>query len=155
MKNQPENNLQKLNRRAFLKALTASGGAVACGTVLAGCSAATPAAGGGGGAEVSLDLSQPANQSLAAVGGTLALEANAVDSKGLLLYRSSQTDVLVFSRNCTHMGCSVGDFVDGIASCPCHHSQFDTGGKVVQGPAASSLKAYPAVLAGSILTIKG
>jgi Rieske Fe-S protein len=155
VKSQVKKSKKQVNRRAFLKTLAASGGAA----VLASCgSAATPAAGGGdgggGGTEVTLDLTQPANQSLAAVGGALTLEANAVDSKGLLLYRSSDTAVLAFSRKCTHLGCAVGDFQNGVASCPCHGSQYDTGGKPVKGPAQNPLKEYSTSLSGSTLTIK-
>lgn len=156
MKSHSQKTVQKLDRRGFLKALAASGGAAAYGSILASCGAAPASGGGGGGgAEVTLDLTQPANQSLAAAGGTLVLEGNAVDSKGLLLYRSSETAVLAFSRKCTHLGCTVGEFQNGLASCPCHGSQYDTGGKPVKGPAQSSLKEYPATLSGSTLTIKG
>jgi cytochrome b6-f complex iron-sulfur subunit len=155
MKSRSQKPTQKINRRAFLKALAASGGAAAYGSILASCGAAPASGGGGGGAEVTLDLNQPSNHSLAAAGGALVLEANAVDPKGLLLYRSSETAVSAFSRKCTHMGCAVGEFQNGLASCPCHGSQYDTGGKVVKGPAQSSLKEYPATLSGSTLTIRG
>jgi Rieske Fe-S protein len=142
----------EVSRRTFIKVLAASGGAAA----LAGCgSAATPASGDGGAAGVTLDLTQAANQSLTQTGGTLSLEANAVDQKGLLLVRSSETAVRAFSRKCTHLGCTVGDFQNGTASCPCHGSQFDTGGKPVKGPASTPLKEYPATLSGTTLTIQG
>jgi cytochrome b6-f complex iron-sulfur subunit len=145
---------RKIQRREFLKAVAASGGAAACGSLLAGCAA--PAAGGGGGAgEVTLDLTLPANRALAAVGGTLTLDANELDSKGMLLYRSSESELLAFSRKCTHTGCTLAGFVGGISSCPCHGSQFGTDGKPSKGPAAQPLKAYTAALSGSTLTIKG
>jgi cytochrome b6-f complex iron-sulfur subunit len=142
----------KIARRTFLKALAASGGAAA----LAGCAAKTePASSDGGSPEITLDLSRPENQALSAVGGTLILEANAVDSKGLLLVRSGETMVRAFSRKCTHTGCTVGGFEEGISSCPCHGSQFGTDGRPVKGPAAAPLKEYPASFDGSILTVRG
>lgn len=150
------NKNRKINRREFLKTLALSGGAAACGSLLVSCgSAATAPAGGGTTPGITLDLTQPENQSLASVGGALALEANTVDSKGLLLYRSSETEVLAFSRKCTHMGCAVGNFQDGLSNCPCHGSQYDTSGKPVKGPAANPLKEYAATLSGSTLTVKG
>jgi Rieske Fe-S protein len=150
----PKKITRKINRREFLKAAAISGGAVVGGTLLAGCGTQTPASSGGGSsAVVTVDLTKPENQSLAAVGGTLALEANPVDAKGLLLFRSSESAVLAFSRKCTHMGCAVGDFQNGLSSCPCHGSQFDTGGKVVKGPARDPLKTYPAAFSGSTITI--
>jgi hypothetical protein len=103
---------KSVHRRAFLKTLAASGGAAA----LAGCAATkTPGAAGDGAAEVTLDLTQPDNRALAAVGGMLLLEANPVDSKGLLLYRAGEHEVRAFSRKCTHLGCVIGGFEEGIS----------------------------------------
>jgi nitrite reductase/ring-hydroxylating ferredoxin subunit len=42
------------------------------------------------------------------------------------------------SSTCTHLGCTVnGD--DNKFVCPCHGSQFDLAGRVLQGPAAKTL----------------
>jgi Rieske Fe-S protein len=143
---------RKIQRRVFLKAIAASGGAAA----LAGCGAAAATEDvGSGAAELSLNLEEPEHQALAAVGGSLVLEANAMDPKGLLLYRSGETEVRAFSRKCTHSGCVLGGFQAGLSVCPCHNSQFGTDGKPVKGPAAESLREYAASLKGSILTIKG
>jgi cytochrome b6-f complex iron-sulfur subunit len=145
---------RSVNRRQFLKALAASGGAAVCGSFLAACGSANAASSGAGGtAGVTVDLTKPENQSLASVGGVLALDANAVDPKGLLLYRSSETAVFAFSRKCTHMGCTIGGFQNGISACPCHGSQFDTSGNVVKGPASSPLTSYKAVLSGTTVTV--
>jgi Rieske Fe-S protein len=156
MKNRkPGSPMDKRNRRDFLKALAASGGAAACGPLLAACGGAPSTSGGGGGfAEITLDLTKPENQSLASVGGTLALDANALDSKGILLFRVSETAVSAFSRKCTHLGCAIGEFRNGVSSCPCHGSEFDTAGKAVKGPAQSPLTAYAATISGSTVTVK-
>ena len=47
---------------------------------------------------ITVDISLSENQSLANVGGTLALGSNALDNAGILLYRSSETSVLAYSR---------------------------------------------------------
>ncbi|MBN2085270.1 MAG: Rieske (2Fe-2S) protein [Anaerolineales bacterium] len=147
---------QKINRREFLKTLAASGGAAALAALLAGCGEAVPTgAGTDSAAGVTLDLAAPENQSLAAVGGALAIGANSLDPKGMLLYRMNESTVLVFSRRCTHQGCVMGEFKDGVALCPCHGSQFDTTGNVVKGPATDALKTYPSTLNGSTVTIGG
>ncbi len=45
------------------------------------------------------------------------------------------------SLTCTHLGCSVKPTSSGFA-CPCHNSQFDSDGNVVQGPASRPLEVY-------------
>lgn len=45
------------------------------------------------------------------------------------------------SATCTHLGCSI-NMGDGQFDCPCHGSQFDLSGRVLQGPASASLPGY-------------
>jgi cytochrome b6-f complex iron-sulfur subunit len=147
---------RKVNRREFLKTLAASGGAAALMPILAACGASVPAGSSTeSAAGITLDLTQPENLGLAAVGGVLALGANRLDSKGMLLYRLDERTVLAFSRKCTHLGCVVGEFQNGVADCPCHGSRFDTNGNVVKGPATAALEVYPAALSGTTVTIGG
>lgn len=42
------------------------------------------------------------------------------------------------SSTCTHLGCTVSEN-KGKFVCPCHGSEYDLTGRVLQGPAASSL----------------
>jgi cytochrome b6-f complex iron-sulfur subunit len=137
--------VEKMNRRKFLKTLAVSGGAVAVGSFLPGCSSQS----------VTLDLTKPENQALTAVGGTLALDATNLDGQGILLVRSGDNSILAFSRKCTHLGCTVGGFDGGVSTCPCHGSQYDTGGTVVRGPSQTPLRKYSATLSGTIVTIAG
>lgn len=44
------------------------------------------------------------------IGSGLMLDANEVDSSGLLIYRKSENQFNVLSRECTHQGCPVGAF---------------------------------------------
>jgi len=81
------------------------------------------------------------------------LTANELDGSGILLYRKSDTSVLAFSGICTHNGCTIGSFQNGTSACPCHGSQFNTSGSVVNGPAVNALKQYSATIVGNIVTI--
>jgi Rieske Fe-S protein len=140
----------KISRREFLKAAAVSGGVAMGGSLLASCSSGSS---GGSGNAISLDLTRPENQSLATVGGTLALDANGLDPQGMLLYRSGTNSVLVFSRKCTHAGCTIGPFQNGVSTCPCHGSQYNTQGAVIRGPSQSPLLVHAAAVSGTTVTI--
>ena len=45
---------------------------------------------------------------------------------------------MAMSAVCTHLGCTVGKLEWGY-QCPCHGSRFDTGGRVLRGPAPKPL----------------
>ena len=134
----------KIGRREFLKTIAITGSVAVGGNLLASC---------GSGSSISLDLSQPQNQPLATVGGTLALDANSLDPQGILLYRSGPTSILAFSRKCTHLGCTIGGFENSVSTCPCHGSQYDMQGSVVRGPSQSPLRQHTATVSGLTVTI--
>lgn len=152
-------------RREFMRDALVGTAAIALGTFtvgsMAGCSKSSPTGpedtsnknGGDNTPSVTIDISQSANQALAAVGGALALGANAIDDQGLLVFRAAQGVVKAYSRTCTHRGCTIGAFQSGISTCPCHGSQFNTLGNVARGPASSSLKKYTASISGNVITI--
>jgi len=157
-----DNNINALlnnycNRRGFVKDTLTGIGTVAFGSFMlvnqSGCSEGSPTAPNNSGETITVDLSLSENSALATVGGTLALGENVLDSKGILLYRQSDTNVLAFSRNCTHNGCTIGSFQNGTSACPCHGSQFDTSGNVVNEPAVNPLTQYSATITGNIVTI--
>ena len=144
------------NRREFVKDTLTGIGTVAFGSFMlvnqSGCS--SPTEPNNSDETITVDLSSSENSALAMIGGTLALGANVLDSKGILLYRQSDTNVLAFSRNCTHNGCTIESFDNnGISACPCHGSQFNTSGSVVNGPAVNPLTQYSATITGNIVTI--
>ncbi len=66
-----------------------------------------------------------------------------VNSYGVFVIRKSDTQVLVLSNKCTHLGCRVNwkedrkQFV-----CPCHDAQFSLDGKVLGGPPPRPLDSY-------------
>ena len=103
---------------------------------------------------ITVDVSEPENRPLATVGGTLALGKNDVDKKGLLLYRESEITVKVYSRECAHLKCIVGPFIDGVSRCPCHGSQYNLSGERIAGPARRGLRQYKADISGDIITVR-
>ena len=60
--------------------------------------------------KINLDISIIEHEDLATPGGTLALDSNIIDSKGLLLYRETENNIIVLSRTCTHQACKIGEF---------------------------------------------
>jgi cytochrome b6-f complex iron-sulfur subunit len=102
---------------------------------------------------LTVDISASSNLALQNVGGIIALGANSIDDKGLFLVRRTESEVDVFSRECTHQSCVVSPFNGEVATCDCHGSQFSTTGKVLNGPANSPLRSYSASLDGNIITI--
>ena len=109
--------------------------------------------GGGGTTKVTVDISDSAYKSLETVGNSVITSSNSLDSKGLLIYRKSDSEVVVYSRRCTHNGCVIGNFIDDKSTCPCHASIFDLSGTPTKGLATSKLKKYSATLSGLIITI--
>jgi Rieske Fe-S protein len=51
--------------------------------------------------------------------------------------------VRVFAARCTHLGCRITRFYDGLLVCPCHGSTFRTDGSVASGPASRPLDVLP------------
>ena len=155
-----DNNINALlnnscNRREFVKDTLTGIGTVAFGIFMlvnqSGCS--SPTEPNNSDETITVDLSLSENSALLVVGGALALGSNVIDSKGILLYRQSDTNVLAFSRNCTHSGCTIGSFQNGTSACACHGSQFNTSGSVVNGPAVNPLSQYSSTITGNIVTI--
>ena len=146
------------SRREFIRGVTLGFGLISMGSftmsVISSCSNSGPTESENNDS-ITVDISLPENQTLETVGGAIAIGTNSLDKKGMLIYRDSEVSVTVFSRKCTHKGCVIGKFQNGISSCPCHGSQYDTFGRVVTGPAPRSLKQYNSSISGNIITITG
>jgi len=94
-----------------------------------------------------LDLSLSKYDDLGTVGG-FVYEGN------IIVIRSTDSQYIALSKVCTHQGCEVGyDHANNKLPCPCHGSEFDRDGNVLQGPATSKLTKYTTKLEGDILTI--
>jgi Rieske Fe-S protein len=144
-----------VSRRNLFKMIAASGGTIILGSWLSGCAAGDPtqaASQSGSGSSTgvfTVDLTRTENQALQTVGGAIALGNNPIDPAGILLYRESATSVVAFSRKCTHMGCLIASFQNGVSTCPCHGSQYNTKGQAIRGPSNQALKRYTATLSGT------
>lgn len=68
---------------------------------------------------------------------------------------NSNGDFYVFNDICTHQGCEVSYVpTDSKFECPCHGSQYDKTGEVVQGPARKRLKKYQTKVVNDTLYAK-
>lgn len=89
-------------------------------------------------------------------GTALAFLMQPNNTPGIVLV-TPQGELRAFSAICTHMGCTVAWESKGENTrlhCPCHGSNFDLAGKVVNGPAKKPLQHYEAHLDGDDVIIK-
>lgn len=89
---------------------------------------------------VCLDLSVPANASLAEVDGARVIS---VGGRSILVVRTGDQTFVALSAVCTHAGCTVhyAAAANDVA-CPCHGSTFALDGTVTHGPATRPLAMF-------------
>jgi Rieske Fe-S protein len=58
-----------------------------------------------------------------------------------------------FTSVCTHEGCIVGTFTGTRIVCPCHGSEYNTSGSVVNGPATRALTEYTTMFDAASQTV--
>jgi cytochrome b6-f complex iron-sulfur subunit len=147
------------SRREFL-VRSISGACFACSTpliatILTGCGGDDAPSEPAGNTQIQVDTTLPAFQTLAQPGGRLALNSSAIPGlprNGVFILRTSDTEAVVLDRTCTHQQCQVGSFAgNGIATCPCHGSQYNTEGNVVRGPAPRALRRYQATITDGVI----
>lgn len=67
---------------------------------------------------------------------------HAADLPGSIVLRNVEGKGLIaLSTVCTHRGCEVRPFPDSLR-CPCHGSEYDQFGEVLEGPARQPLKKF-------------
>ncbi len=76
---------------------------------------------------------------LAKPNGVMFTSAPAVGR--LLLKNIDGEEIVALALTCTHRGCEVQVLPDGF-ECPCHGSEYDEMGNVVEGPARLPLKRF-------------
>jgi nitrite reductase/ring-hydroxylating ferredoxin subunit len=100
----------------------------------------------GGGIQVTIDAASP----LASPGSMAFVQS----SLGSVLVAHTGTDTFIaVTSTCTHQGCAITGFSGSNYVCPCHGSQFDANGRVLNGPASRSLQQFNTQFANGILTI--
>lgn len=70
----------------------------------------------------------------------------------ICVWRFSETKYTAALMQCTHRGCEL-NVGGGMYSCPCHGSEFDTHGKVLEGPADRDLKTFKTTIENEKLYI--
>ena len=100
----------------------------------------------GGAIQVTIDAASPL-----AAAGSEALVTSAAGN--VLVARSAADAFTALTATCTHEGCAITGFSGQSYVCPCHGSQFDTTGRVLNGPATRALRQYQTQFAAGVLTI--
>ena len=154
---------EERTRRQFCRqTCTAAGLAALGGALLQACGGGSPTSSGGGtnapalpriagtvagGAiQVTIDAASP----LAATGSAALVTSAAAN---VLVARTAADAFTALTATCTHEGCAITGFSGQSYVCPCHGSQFDTAGRVLNGPATRSLRSYQTQFASGVLTI--
>ena len=103
------------------------------------------------GANLCVDINDPANAALLNVGGFRVINH---PSDRLIVVHTTATDFDVLSAVCTHNGCAVRfEPAANQFACPCHGSRFSLAGSVVKSPATRALKKYVATFDGATSTL--
>ncbi len=98
-----------------------------------------------------IDLDDPKNAKLAAVGGTGQVT---IGSDKVIVIHTEEATYVALSSVCTHKGCIV-TFQKAATHlrCPCHGSVFQLDGSVTTGPAKMPLKVYTTELRDTVLIV--
>jgi len=100
----------------------------------------------GGTITLNVDASSP----LQAVGSAVLLQTS---GGNVLVAHTAQSSFNAMTAVCTHEGCIVNGYTGAAFVCPCHGSQYNTNGTVVQGPAVAALARYNTQFTNGVLTI--
>jgi Rieske Fe-S protein len=142
-------------RRDFLKDCAAAGGVGAITMLGVACGSSPTSSNEGGGNQNPPPPSGPFEVDLTAY-PALANDNSVVvvnnTPKGSIFVTHSGGNYYALSRVCTHQGCTVGATTPNL-QCPCHGSQYNLMGSVVQGPAPQALQSWPTSVSGTTLTI--
>jgi|TARA_R110002012_G_scaffold263176_1_gene445833 cytochrome b6-f complex iron-sulfur subunit len=57
------------------------------------------------------------------------------------IFKTQNSNYLASLMQCTHRGCEL-NIGGGIFNCPCHGSEFDRSGRVLEGPAEENLESF-------------
>ena len=97
-----------------------------------------------------ITLTIDANSPLQSVGSAALLQTS---GGYVLVAHTAQNTFNAMTAICTHQGCVISGYSSSLFVCPCHGSQYNTGGSVVQGPAVGALARYATQFTNGALTI--
>ena len=143
-----------MERKEFLRQLIIRGSAAALlpAVLIQSCEkddGTDPQNNPGTGNDITIDLASPANAVLLEDGGSVNF-----GDKNIIVINRGNDEYIALSTVCTHQGCTVGyNSVSKTLPCPCHGSVFNIDRSVRNGPASSSLRAYPINLDGTSLVV--
>ena len=139
----------ELSRREFLQRLAGAAGLALVGA--AGCSSGDNSTDSGVPAPPVLSATQNPDGTLTVPGGgklqpgtALAFVIPPNNDPGIV-FVTGKGELRALSAKCTHVGCTVVWERQGSTErlhCPCHASNFDTNGAVLDGPAKKPLQRY-------------
>jgi cytochrome b6-f complex iron-sulfur subunit len=136
-----------MDRKDFLMTL-GKGVAVAGVAFCVGCSANnTDVPTAPSGVDMTLDLTQPGNQALNNVGGSMV-------TKGIIIGRTGNASFVAVSSACTHQGTTIEfQLNNNRFYCNNHGSTYALDGSVTNGPASRSLTKYNTTFSGNSLRV--
>ena len=100
----------------------------------------------------SIKLDKTEIQSLNAPNGILLVKAPEL-SGPIILRNLPEVGIVAVSAICSHRGCEVRAMPHSL-QCPCHGSEYDELGEVLEGPATRPLKRYEVIETPDLLIIK-
>ena len=151
-----------LKRRSFLAYSSISWLTICFPTILAACDPSKATAQSDLPSTGDKDIPKPATQTkpgvFTVVGSVSDLDKNGyLQTKAVAVLRNptNSQQLIAVNPKCTHQGCDV-KWVAGEKkyTCPCHGSNFDANGEVLNGPATKPLAAYPAKIVGSQVLVE-
>lgn len=93
--------------------------------------------------EDAIEIARHEVPQLQVANGILIVHAAGVPGS-IILRNMEQEGIVALSSVCTHRGCEVRPRPDSL-ECPCHGSEYDEFGEVLQGPARQPLRRFSVV----------